>query len=136
MGAPKKYQEYIDKHGGMPYGQATRPLFDNPILNGFLTKQVEANEPFQDNVPMTIPLFRVKSAKNVNRFYYYITDQQGHGKLELKIPLDHVKINGARYNNADFYGLPEIYDGDIIENVPIYPNNKFRVTLYKVFHFP
>lgn len=133
----EKYNEYYEKSGTFPpFGQATQPLFDNPILNGVLIKQVEENEPFSDNVPSSVPLFRVKSAKNTNRFFYYIVDQRYLSKLELKIPLDHIKINGVRYNNADFYGLPELYDGDIIENIPIYPNTKFKITLYKIYHFP
>ncbi|XWV24873.1 hypothetical protein QJ856_gp0910 [Tupanvirus deep ocean] len=132
-----KYNEYHEKNGTYPpFGQATQPLFDNPILNGILIKQVDENEPFSDNVPSSVPLFRVKSAKNTNRFFYYIIDQRYMSKLELKIPLDHIKINGIRYNNADFYGLPEIYDGDCIENIPIYPGAKFKVTLYKTYHFP
>jgi hypothetical protein len=133
----EKYNEYYEKNGTYPpFGQATQPLFDNPILNGILIKQVDENEPFSDNVPSSIPLFRVKSAKNVNRFFYYIIDQRYMSKLELKIPLEHIKLNGIRHNNADFYGLPEIYDGDIIENISIYPNAKFKVTLYKIYHFP
>ena len=133
----EKYNEYYEKHGSYPpFGQATQPLFDNPILNGVLIKQVDENEPFGDNVPSSVPLFRVKSAKNTNRFFYYVIDRSQNSKLELKIPLDHVKINNVRYNNADFYGLPEIYDGDCIENIPIYPNAKFNCTLYKQYHFP
>ena len=132
-----KYNEHYEKNGSYPpFNQATQPLFDNPILNGVLIKQVDENEPFTDNVPSSVPLFRVKSAKNNNRFFYYIIDQRYPSKIELKIPLDYVKINGVRYNNADFYGLPELYDGDIVENIPIYPSNKFRITLYKIYHFP
>lgn len=132
----EKYNEYYEKNGSYPpFGQSTQPLFDNPILNGFLIKQMDDNEPFSDNVS-PIPLFRVKSAKNTNRFFYYIIDRGSMSKLELKIPLDHIKINNIRYNNADFYGLPELYDGDIVENIPIYPGTKFKVTLYKTYHFP
>lgn len=133
----EKYNEYYDKNGVYPpFNQSTQPLFDNPIINGYLIKQVDENEPFQDNVPSAIPLFRVKSAKNTNRFFYYIIDQRYLSKIELKIPLDHIKINGVRYNNADFYGLPELYDGDTIENIPIYPTAKFKVNIYKMYHFP
>lgn len=132
-----KYHEYYEKHGTqVPFGESTQPLFDNPILNGILIKQVDENEPFHDNVPTSVPLFRVKSSKNTNRFFYYILDQRYLSKVELKIPLDHVKINGVRYNNADFYGLPELYDGDIIENIPIYPSTKFKLLLYRTYHFP
>ena len=133
----EKYNEYHDKHGTYPpFNQATQPLFDNPILNGVLIKTVDENEPFHDNVPSSIPLFKVKSAKNTNRFFYYIIDQRYQSKLELKIPLDHVKVNNVRHNNADFYGLPELYDGDIIEDIPVYPQSKFRLMLYKTYHFP
>lgn len=133
----EKYNEYYENNGSYPpFNKASQPLFDNPILNGVLIKQVDENEPFNDNIPSSIPLFRIKSSKNTNRFFYYILDQRYPSKLELKIPLDHVKINGIRYNNADFYGLPEIYDGDIIENIPIYPGSKFKTYLYKVYHFP
>ena len=134
----EKYNKYYEKNGSYPpFGQATQPMFDNPILNGVLIKQVDENEPFGDNVPSSVPLFRVKSAKNTNRFFYYILERgQNNSKFELKIPLDHVKINNIRYNNADFYGLPEIYDGDCIENIAVYPNAKFKCTLYKQYHFP
>lgn len=133
----EKYNEYHDKNGTYPpFNQATQPLFDNPILNGVLIKQVDEDEPFHDNVPSSIPLFKVKSAKNTNRFFYYIIDQRYQSKLELKIPLDHVKVNNIRHNNADFYGLPELYDGDIIEDIPVYPQSKFRLMLYKTYHFP
>ena len=133
----EKYNEYYEKNGTQPpFNNPTRPLFDNPILNGLLIKQIDDNEPFSDSVPTTIPLFRLKSAKNTNRFFYYIIDQRYMSKLELKIPLDHIKINGVRYNNADFYGLPELYDGDLIENISIYPNSKFKIILYKTYHFP
>lgn len=133
----EKYNEYYQRTGSYPpFGQATQPMFDNPILNGILIKEVDENEPFNDDVPSSVPLFRVKSAKNANRFFYYILEQRYLSKVELKIPLDHIKVNGVRYNNADFYGIPELYDGDIIENISIYPNTKFRVHLYKVYHFP
>ncbi len=56
--------------------------------------------------------------------------------ISHKILLEHIRLNDIRYNHADSYGLPEIYDGDIIENISIYPNAKFRVTLYKTYHFP
>ena len=132
-----KYNEYHERTGSYPpFGQATQPLFDNPVLNGVLIKQVDENEPFNDNVPSAIPLFKVKSAKNTNRYFYYVLDQRYNSKIELKIPLDHVKVNGVRTNNADFYGLPELYDGDVIENIQIHPGAKFRVQLYKTYHFP
>lgn len=133
----EKYNEYRDRTGAYPaFNQATQPMFDNPILNGILIKQVDEDEPFVDNTPSTVPLFRVKSAKNNNRYFYYILDQRYLSKLELKIPLDQVRINGQKQSGADFYGLPEIFDGDIIENIPIYPNEKFKVTLYKQYHWP
>lgn len=133
----EKYNDYYEKNGAYPpFGHETQPLFDNPILNGILIKQCDENEPFHDNIPTSVPLFRVKSAKNQGRYFYYIIEQRYLSKLELKIPLDHIKINNVRYNNADFYGLPEIYDGDVIDNISIYPGTKFKVTLYKTFHFP
>jgi len=133
----EKYNEYYEKNGAYPpFGQATQPLFDNPTLNGLLIKIVDENEPFTDNTPNSVPLFRVQSVKNTNRYFYYVLDQRYLSKVELKVPLDHVKLNGVRYNNADYYGLPEIFDGDIIECIPIYPGVKFKVLLYKTYHFP
>lgn len=133
----EKYNEYYAKHGSYPpFGQFTKPMFDNPILNGVLIRVVDENEPFADSTPATVPLFRVKSAKNTNRFFYYIIDQRYHSKLELKIPLDGIKINNIRFNNSEFYGLPEIYDGDILEHISIFPGAKFKVFLYKTHHFP
>ena len=132
-----KYNEYYERNGEYPnFNQHHKPMFDNPILNGILIKQIEPNEPFGDDIPTTIPLFKVKSQKNTNRFYYYILDQRTQSKLELKIPLDNVKVNGHRYNNGEFYGLPELYDDDIIENVIIFPNAKFKLMLYKTFSYP
>ena len=133
----EKYNEYYEKNGIYPaFGQSTQPLFDNPILNGVLIKQIDQNEPFSDNVPSSVPLFRVKSSKNVNRFFYYIIEQRYLSKLELKIPLDNVKVNGVKINNGDFYGISELYDGDVLENIPIYPNTKFKIFLYKTYSFP
>lgn len=133
----EKYNEYHEKNGSYPpFNQATQSMFDNPILNGILIKQSDDNEPFGDNIPTSVPLFRVKSAKNSNRYFYYIVDQRYQSKIELKIPLDHVKINGIRYDNADYYGLPELYEGDMIENIAIYPNTKFKILMYRTYHFP
>lgn len=133
-----RYNEYYEKTGTYPpFNQATQPfLFDNPILNGLLIKECAENEPFSDNVPSAIPLFRVKSAKNANRFFYYIIDQRYLSKIEPKIPLDHIKVNGVRFNNSDFYGIPELFDGDHIEHISIYPMARFTVQLYKTYHFP
>jgi len=134
----KKYDEYYEKNGSYPpFNQSTRSdMFDSPILTGILIKIVDENEPFTDNIPNSVPIFKVKSIKNINRFFYYIIDQRYLSKIEPKIPLDHIKVNGTRFNNADFYGIPELYDGDIIENIPIYPSAKFKVVLYKTYHFP
>lgn len=133
-----RYNEYYEKKGVYPpFNQATQPqLFDNPVLNGILIKINDNDEPFNENVPSSVPLFRVKSVKNANRYFYYILDQRYLSSVEMKIPLDHVKVNGHRYNNADFYGIPELFDGDIICDIPIYPEAKFKVTLYKTYHFP
>ena len=133
-----RYNEYYERTGTYPpFNMATQSyLFDNPVLNGILIKIVDDNEPFTDNTPNSIPLFKIKSAKNANRYFYYVIDQRYLSKIEPKIPLDHVKVNGVRYNNADFYGIPELFDGDIVEHISIYPGAKFKVTLYKTYHFP
>ena len=132
-----KYNEYYRQNGAYPpFNQATQMLADNPIINGVLVKEIDANEPFADNVPSTLPLFRMKSVKNTNRFFYYIIDQRQPNTLGLKITLDNVKVNNKRYPNSDYSGLPELYDGDIIENISIFPNSKFRAILYKQHHFP
>ena len=133
----EKYNEYYERTGTYPpFDQATQPLFDNPILNGLLIKQPGHNDLFHENIPSTVPLFRIKSTKNSGRFFYYIIDQRTQSKLELKIPLDNIKLNGTRYSNAEYSGLPEIYDDDMIENIPGYPGAKFKVLLYKTHHFP
>lgn len=133
----EKYNEYYQKNGVYPpFGQATQPLFDNPTLNGLLIKIVDVNEPFTDNTPNSVPLFRVKSSRNNNRYFYYVLDQRYLSKVELKVPLDHVKVNGVRYNNADYYGIPELFDEDVIECIPIYPGVRFKVLLYKTYTFP
>lgn len=132
-----KYNEYYRQNGEYPpFNQATRMLADNPIINGVLVKEIDANEPFADNVPATLPLFRMKSVKNTNRFFYYIIDQRQPNTMGLKITLDNVKVNNKRYPNSDYSGLPELYDGDIIENISIFPNSKFKAILYKQHHFP
>jgi len=134
----EKYNEYYDKNGIYPpFNQNTQSkLFDNPQMVGILIKLVDENEAFTDNVPNSVPLFRVKSSKNANRYFYYIIDQKYLSKIEQKIPLDSVKINGVKQTNGDFYGLPELYDDDILENIPIFPYTKFKVTMYKSYHFP
>lgn len=131
----EKYNDYYEKNGSYPpFNQSTQPLFDNPIHNGILIKKIEDNEPFTDTIPSAVHLFRVKSNKNTNRFYYYIIDQKY--QIPLKIPLENIRLNNVRYNNAEYMGLPEIYDGDIIDNISIYPNTKFRFTSYKTHTFP
>lgn len=133
----EKYHDYYARTGSYPpFGESTRPIFDNPILNGYLVKELDVTDPLSENTPTSVPLFRVKNPKNTNRFHYYIIEQKYTSKIELKIPLDNVKINNIRYNNADSYGLPELYDGDIIENISIYPTTKFKVFLYKSNHYP
>ena len=133
----EKYDDYREKTGKYPpFNELTQPIFDTPILNGLLIKHVEENEPFGDSIPSTIPLFKLKSVKNNNRYFYYILDQRYTSKLELKIPLVNVKINNVRFANSDFSGLPELYDGDIVENIPSFTGAKFKVFLYKTHHFP
>ena len=134
----EKYNEYFNKYGVYPpFGEATQPfLFDNPIMVGVLIKKMDENEAFADNIPTSVPLFRVRSSKNANRYFYYIIDQRYYSRVEQKIPFDHVRVNGRVYPNADFYGIPELFDDDIIENISIFPFAKFRVNLYKTYHFP
>jgi hypothetical protein len=133
----QKYNEFYRERGVYPpFNEYTRTLFDNPLMNGLLIKCPDGDDPFDDKVPNPIPLFRVKSSRNDNRYFYYIIDLRYHGKIELKIPLDHVRVNGIYYHNADFYGIPELFDGDIIEDISVYPCAKFKVHLYKTYHFP
>jgi hypothetical protein len=133
----EKYNDYFNKTGVYPpFGESTQPyLFDNPQMVGVLIKKIE-DEAFAENSPSSVPLFRVKSSKNANRYFYYILDQRYLSKVEQKIPLDKVKVNGIRYQNADYYGIPELFDDDVIEDIPIFPFTKFKVTLYKTYHFP
>jgi hypothetical protein len=134
----EKYNEYYTQNGTYPpFNQSTQPyLFDNPILNGLLIKTPDPNEPYNDNVPSSVPLFRVKSVRNANRYFYYILDQRYLSRVELKIPLEDIKVNGVRYTNTDFYGIPELFDNDCIEGIAIYPGANFKVLLYKSYHFP
>ena len=134
----EKYNDYFKATGTYPpFGEATQPfLFDNPQMVGILIKHVDENEPFADNIPSSVPLFRVRSSKNANRYFYYIIDQRYLSKIEQKIPLAHVKVNGVRIPNANEYGLPELFDEDVIEDIPIFPFAKFKVTLYKTYSFP
>lgn len=133
----EKYQQYYEEHGEYPnFAQFHKPMFDNPIHNGHLIKLTDPDDPFTDNVPMTVPLFRVKSMKNTNRFYYYIIDSRNNSKIDTKIPLEAVTVNGRKYTNGEFYGLPELYDDDVIENVIVFPGTKFKVFLYKNFSYP
>lgn len=135
----ERYNDYYKTTGTYPpFNEATQGyLFDNPILNGILIKIVDDNEPFTEHIPNSVPLFRVRSSTNTNRYFYYVIDNRNFNvSIQPKIPLDHVRLNGVRYNNADFYGLPEIFDEDIIDSISIYPGARFKVTLYKTYHFP
>lgn len=135
----ERYNEYYKATGTYPpFNEATQPyLFDNPILNGYLVKTKIENEPFAEDVPTTVPLFRVRSSTNSNRYFYYVIDNRNFNMLlQPKIPLDNVKVNGVRIQNADFYGLPELFDNDTLEDITIYPGVKFTVNLYKTYHFP
>lgn len=131
-----RYQQYHREHGVYPpFNYATQPeLFDNPIDVGFMTKDPDSDT--IDNVPNALPLFRVKSVKNANRFHYYTLDQRFGTKIDVKIPFDNVTVNGTKYSNSDYYGIPELFDDDTIEGVSVFPNTKFRVKIYKTYHFP
>lgn len=131
----ERYNEYYQKTGSYPpFGLNTKPyLADTPILNGLLQKMDSPLEPFNQDVPKTIPLFRQMSIKNNNRYYYYILDQTHFSKLELKIPFDNVVVNGKKFLNANYYGIPELFDEDVIEGIPMYKDAKFKVVLYKTY---
>lgn len=133
-----QYNEYFRKRGDYPpFNEVTQPLlFDNATMVGVLIKKVCENEPFDDNVPSAVPLFKVKSMRNSNRFFYYIIYQGGVSRLEPKIPLDNVRVNGVCYRDAKDNGLPELYDGDVLEDVSVFPYTKFCVNLYRVYTFP
>ncbi len=133
----QKYGEYYKQHGVYPpFNYATQPeLFDNPIMVGYLQKDLAVVTNDIDS-PVTVPLFRVKSSKNANRFFYYIMDQRFPTKIDVKIPLNNVLVNGTRYTNSDYYGLPELFDDDTVEQIAIYPTTKYIVRLYKSYFFP
>jgi hypothetical protein len=132
----QQYMDFFEKNGKYPpFGYATQPyLFDNPTSVGYLTKIPVEGE--NDFIPVSIPLFMVRSSKNTNRYFYYILDQKPTVQISTKIPLDTVKVNGIKYSNADFYGIPELFDNDVIEDIPIYPGRKFTVKIYKTYFFP
>lgn len=135
----EKYDEYYKRTGSYPpFNMATQPnLFDNPTLNGYLQKIRDGSDIFTDsNIPDTIPLFRIRSIKSSNRFFYYTMEQRYFSKLEMKIPIQKARINGNVYSNGDDYGIPELFDDDIIEDIPVYPGTRFKVVLYKNYHFP
>lgn len=130
-----RYNEYYEKTGTYPpFGLNTKPyLQDTPILNGLLQKIDSPMEPFNQDVPKTIPLFRQTSQKNNNRYYYYILDQTHFSRVELKIPFDVITVNGKKYLNANYYGIPELFDEDIVEGISMYRDAKFKVILYKTY---
>jgi hypothetical protein len=132
----EKYDEYYKKHGVYPnFGEHTKPLFDNATQCGVLV-QYSDEEDIYNNSIASIPLFRLKNVKNNDRYYYYILDQRGSGKLEPKIPLDELKINDRTHKDGKTRGLPEITDGDIIKGIPIHPSQKFKAVIYAMQHFP
>jgi len=132
----QQYTRYYEENGVYPpFNIATQPhLFDNPIMVGYLYKVPEAIP--IDDVPPTIPLFKVKNSKNSNRYFYYIIDQRIMSKIDIKVPLDDVTVNGTKYTNVENYGLPELFDNDVIGDINIYPGRKFTVKLYKTYFFP
>jgi len=133
----EKYQEYYEQTGSHPpFGDPSRPLFETPVVNGFLIRMTDPDEAFVPDAPSTIYLYRQKSAKNNNRFFYYVIDNRQHNHTGVKIPLDDTKINGVLQKNSGQYGLPEIYHGDIIERIPGFEGVKFKVHLYRTNHFP
>jgi hypothetical protein len=131
-----RYQQYFKENGVYPpFNYATQPeLFDNPIHVGFLTRDPDTET--VDNVPNALPLFRVKSTKNANRYHYYTLDQRYGTKIDVKIPFDDVEVNGQKYHNSDYYGIPELFDDDTIKGISVFPNTLFRVKIYKTYHFP
>lgn len=131
-----RYQQYYREHGVYPpFNYATQPeLFDNPIMVGYLYRDAETET--TDNVPNALPLFRVKSAKSATRYHYYTIDQRYGTKVDVKIPFDNVIVNGRKFDNAEYYGIEELWDDDVVEGINVFPNTKFRVKINKTYHFP
>lgn len=131
-----RYQQYYREHGIYPpFNYATQPeLFDNPIMVGYLYRDAETDT--TDDVPNALPLFRVKSTKSATRYHYYTIDQRYGTKVDVKIPFDNVIVNGRKFDNADYYGIEELWDDDTVEGLNVFPNTKFRVKINKTYHFP
>lgn len=134
----EQYTKYFGENGRYPpFGFATQPqLFDNPTSVGYLMLVRDQDLPYDPLIPTSIPLFMIRSSKNNNRYFYYIIDQRPLNQINAKIPLDNVRINGIKYPKADFYGIPELYDDDIVEDINIYPGKKFTSKIYKTYFFP
>lgn len=122
---PPRLPRELDHHEMM------RGMPSNSVLVGLLMKQTDDHDPFPDNAPNLLPLFKIHSPKSRTRFFYHTIEQRYPSKLELKIPLDNAHINGKQFENSEYYGIPELYDGDTVENIPICPGVKFVVKLYK-----
>jgi hypothetical protein len=137
----EQYIKYYNENGKYPpFGFATQPyLFDNPVSVGYLMlmpDEMSGNTDYDPRIPTSMPLFMIKSSKNNNRFFYYIIDQRPFNQINAKIPLDMVKVNGIKYNKADFYGIPELFDDDVVEDITIFPGKKFVAKIYKTYFFP
>ena len=63
-------------------------------------------------------------------------DQRQKGDIPVKIMFNNVIVNGRVYHNADEYGIDELFDGDIVQGIRIYPEFKFRANIYRTPIFP
>lgn len=131
----EQYREFYNRQGVLPpFNQATQPyLFDNPIMNGFLMKATDEN--IKDGNPQSVPLFRLKSTRNNNRYFYYTMDQRQHG-IPVKIPLDNICVNGRHTHGSEDYGIDELFTDDEITNIDIFPGSTYYVKIYKGSAFP
>jgi len=139
---PVGYLHRDDRGGGCGDGYCGREGYDGNDRGGRDRSRDSEGGRFNNEgminqeAPYTLPIFRVKSAKNNNRYFYYTIDQKYYGKYQTKIPFQNVLLNGVPFKNADEHGIPEIFDHDRVEIMNIYPGIPYKATIYKQNHFP
>lgn len=107
--------------------QTTSNHLPDLILHGVLITQ---NNTPNETVSHTLPLFKTKLPDQNNSHTYYVIDKENSA---THVILNHLKINNVPYDSQIDRHLPVIRNNDMIEDIPDYPNTKFKVMLYKTY---
>ncbi len=109
----KSFRAYISKPSERLLAQCPRVYFDLPQISGYRAFDSQSDFPFEDSVLVCLPLKKISSAKNGER-YLLISAKEG---FQYRRVYNQAKLKGSLILSAEVPGIPisEIREGDIKE---------------------